>query len=65
MSSDICPCSSDLGTRGRGSLTSATDRIILIKLVEEAVANGARQQRACEIIGISARTLQRWCNDGA
>jgi putative transposase len=29
------------------------------------VANGARQQRACEIIGISARTLQRWCNDGA
>jgi putative transposase len=54
-----------LGTRGRGSLTSATNRVIIIKLVEEAVATGACQQRACEIIGISARTLQRWCKNGA
>ena len=29
-------------------------------LVEEAVANGARLSRACEAVGLSARTLQRW-----
>lgn len=29
-------------------------------LVEEAVANGARLDRACEILGLSSRTLQRW-----
>jgi transposase InsO family protein len=29
-------------------------------LVEEAVANGARLSRACEAIGLSTRTLQRW-----
>jgi putative transposase len=34
-------------------------------LVEEAVANGARQREACKEIGLSARTLQRWCKEGA
>lgn len=29
-------------------------------LVEEAVANGARLSCACELLGLSARTLQRW-----
>lgn len=29
-------------------------------LIEEAVRAGARQQRACEELGLSARTLQRW-----
>ena len=29
-------------------------------LVEEAVAHGARLNRACEVLGLSARTLQRW-----
>jgi putative transposase len=29
-------------------------------LVEEAVASGARLSRACEVIGLTARTLQRW-----
>jgi len=41
------------------------NRNIIIKLVEEAVISGARQQLACEEIGISVRTLQRWCKDGA
>jgi len=54
-----------LGISGRGSLTSTTNRVIIIKLVEEAVASGARQQQACEIIGLSERTLQRWCREGA
>jgi len=29
-------------------------------LVEEAVANGARFTRACAVLGLAARTLQRW-----
>jgi putative transposase len=29
-------------------------------LVEEAVAGGARHSKACEVIGLPARTLQRW-----
>jgi transposase InsO family protein len=29
-------------------------------LVEEAVAGGARMSKACEVIGLPARTLQRW-----
>jgi transposase InsO family protein len=31
-------------------------------LVEEAVANGARFGRACAVLGLPARTLQRWAN---
>jgi putative transposase len=31
-----------------------------LRLVKEAVNAGARQSRACEIIGLPARTLQRW-----
>lgn len=29
-------------------------------LVEEAVANGARLSKACEVVGLPSRTLQRW-----
>jgi putative transposase len=29
-------------------------------LVEEAVAGGARLNKACEVVGLPARTLQRW-----
>jgi transposase InsO family protein len=31
-----------------------------MELVMEAVKNGARRHKACEILGISVRTLQRW-----
>ena len=31
-----------------------------LRLLNEAVAAGARQSKACEIIGLPARTLQRW-----
>jgi putative transposase len=31
-----------------------------IHLVEEAVNQGARKVRACELVGVSVRTLQRW-----
>lgn len=36
------------------------DREKIIGAVDEAVESGARRARACEIAGISARTLQRW-----
>ena len=31
-----------------------------IDLIEEAVAAGARRSKACEVLGISCRTLRRW-----
>ena len=54
-----------MGISRRGSLTSTANRAIIIKLVQEAVASGARQKLACEVIGLSERTLQRWCKEGA
>ena len=41
-------------------MTPLTEREHLIKLVSEAVLSGARQARACEVISLAARTLQRW-----
>ena len=29
-------------------------------LIAEAVAAGARQHHACQLVGVSARTLERW-----
>jgi transposase InsO family protein len=37
---------------------------VILDLVDEAVRTGARQERACTLLGISARTLQRWRRDG-
>lgn len=36
----------------------------ILTLVNEACANGARQSKACELLGISPRTLQRWLHHG-
>lgn len=36
------------------------DRQMAIDLVEEAVAAGARRLKACEVLEIDVRTLQRW-----
>ena len=33
---------------------------MIASLVDEAVRHGARQRKACEIVGITARTLERW-----
>ena len=32
-------------------------------LINEATAEGARRSKACKVIGISQRTLQRWQAD--
>jgi putative transposase len=34
--------------------------MLTVVLIDEAIESGARQVKACEIIGISERTLQRW-----
>jgi putative transposase len=48
----------------RGQLISLTDRQKHAQLVSTAVASGARQDKACEVIGLSTRTLQCWRMDG-
>lgn len=45
---------------GRGRRHEPELRKALIELVDEAVNAGARQQKACDVIGVSERTLQRW-----
>lgn len=36
----------------------------VLKMIEEAHENGARYGKACKLVGISLRTLQRWKNGG-
>lgn len=38
----------------------SSEREEIITLINEARASGARQSKACECIGISAKTFQRW-----
>lgn len=47
----------------RGRLIPKSDRAQAIKLVKEACDNGARKHRACELLEISVRTLERWEHD--
>jgi len=44
----------------RGRLTSVKERQKIIALVIEAQFSGARQAKACELLGLSPKTLQRW-----
>ena len=41
-------------------MTSAQDRRYIATLIKEAVAAGASQAAACDILSLSPRTLQRW-----
>jgi len=36
---------------------------VIRELIEEAVASGARREQASELLGLSARTLERWDDD--
>lgn len=49
----------DMGNR-RGRLTLSEHRGEIIAAVDEAVKCGARRSEACQVAGISIRTLQRW-----
>lgn len=44
-------------------MTALTERSQVIGLVGDAIAAGARQERACGAICLSERTLQRWQRD--
>lgn len=44
-------------------MTSLPQRQRINALIEQAVSDGARQAKACEVIGVSVRTLQRWQQD--
>lgn len=44
----------------RGSKVSAEKRALILQLVRDSVAEGCRQSKACEAIGVSERRLQRW-----
>ena len=48
----------------RGRLVSTSDREKAVELIDEARAAGARVKPACEVMGISDRTYQRWTNGG-
>lgn len=48
---------------GRGRSHSREDRQNVLSLVEQAVTDGARQSEACKLLGLSARTVQRWQRD--
>ncbi|WP_430383886.1 IS3 family transposase [Anoxynatronum buryatiense] len=50
---------SDLGGP-RGRMISTSDRIQAIQLIDEAVKAGAREIKACRVLGIHTRTLRRW-----
>jgi putative transposase len=41
-------------------MISTSDRTTAIQLIEEAVKAGARESKACKVLGISGRTLNRW-----
>ena len=45
-------------------MISTQDRIILIELIKEAIASGARISPSCDIVGISIRTYERWTYGG-
>ncbi|MHC8400965.1 IS3 family transposase [Pseudomonas sp. MDT1-17] len=49
-----------LGDRQRGHLTSLPERQLLVAWLIEAIVAGARKIRACQEVGLSLRTLQRW-----
>lgn len=45
---------------GRGRFHPQEDRQRLLALIEQAVSSGARLVKACALVGLSPRTLQRW-----
>lgn len=45
-------------------MISLAERGQVIELVDEACTAGARRERACAVLGLSVRTLQRWRQDG-
>lgn len=49
------------GSRGR--LIVENDRLNIIKLISTTCKLGARKNKACELLGVSNRTVERWENN--
>jgi putative transposase len=49
---------------GRGRWHGHEERDVILGLVDETVKAGARQSKVCEALGLSARALQRWRDQG-
>jgi len=47
----------------RGELTSLPERQKIVSWITEAVQSGARKRLACDTVGLSLRTIQRWQGD--
>jgi putative transposase len=45
-------------------MISLPERQQILQWVDEANSAGARRHKACELLGITPRTLQRWCQCG-
>ena len=45
-------------------MSSSSERRQLVDYIAEAVSAGARKERACEELGVSIRTVQRWLEGG-
>ncbi len=45
-------------------MISTPNRCRAVELIDEAMAQGARQEKACALLGISVRTYQRWTREG-
>jgi putative transposase len=46
-------------------MISASDREFAMRLIQEAVEAGAREVLACQELGLTQRTLQRWRKEGS
>ncbi len=49
---------------GRGAITSPNEKQKCINLINIAVNSGAQKIKACKLLNISIRTIQRWEKDG-
>lgn len=45
-------------------MTPHPERQKIVSWINEAVLSGARKEEACKILGYSARTVERWVNEG-
>ena len=45
-------------------MSALTQRMAIVGLIHEAVTAGARREKACAVLGLSLRTLQRWWRGG-
>jgi len=50
--------------RGRGGKLDLAERRQVIAWIEEACLAGARRDKACELLGLTLRTVQRWREEG-